>query len=284
MFRKFAWGQQDKDGGASYDSGKKYPIRYQEFLDEKLYYSIPVLETTFSGKSSFQDLKILETEHFGKCLVMDNLMQSAESDEAVYHESLVQPAMLAHKSPKRVFVGGGAEGSTVREILRHKSVEKVVMVDLDEKAVEICKEHLHEWNAKVWTDPRVTVVYDDAKKYLQDNRQEKFDVVIMDICDPIEEGPGWTLYTKEFYESIVEHNLTSGGVFCTQSTACSVNLVTECFTVINKTLNTVFKHVEPYRTDVPSFGCPWAFHICSNEPIIKAGTDPVRLIAAYRYL
>ena len=73
------------------------------------------------------------------CLVLDGKMQSAAADEFVYHESLVHTAMLSHPDPKRVFIGGGGEGATLREVLRHKTVEKCTMVDIDGVAVDVCK-------------------------------------------------------------------------------------------------------------------------------------------------
>lgn len=83
-------------------------------------------------KSKFQACQIIETLDHGKTLVLDGKTQSAANDEKVYHESLVHPAMMLHPNPKNVYIGGGGEGATMREVLRHKSVEKCVMVDIDE--------------------------------------------------------------------------------------------------------------------------------------------------------
>ena len=47
-------------------------------------------------------LQVVETEPFGKTLVLDGKTQSAQLDEFIYHETLVHPAMLAHPDPKRV--------------------------------------------------------------------------------------------------------------------------------------------------------------------------------------
>jgi len=239
-----------------------------------------VLDILFSSKTKFQDVKILQTKHFGKCLIMDNHMQSAQSDEAVYHESLVHPVMLLHPNPKKVFIGGGGEGATAREVLKHRSVEKVVMVDIDDLAVKMCQEHLVEWNKGVFDDPRLQLHFGDADAYLK-NSTERFDIIIMDISDPLEAGPGWKLYTKEFYKRIKEDHLTEKGVFATQSTACSVNLVKECFSTINKTLRGVFSDVFPYRVDIPSFGCPWGFHMCANgveQPALNAPATPDKAV------
>ena len=90
------------------------------------------------------------------------LIQSCQIDEHVYHESLVHPALLSHPCPKSVYIGGGGEGSTAREVLRHKSVERCVMVDIDADVVTFCKDHLPE-NAAAFADPRLELIIDDAK-------------------------------------------------------------------------------------------------------------------------
>ena len=131
-------------------------------------------------------------------LVLDHHTQSAALDEANYHESLVHPAMMSHPCPRTVFIGGGGEGATAREILKHSSVERVVMVDIDEEVCKICQVQMPEWGDGAWEDKRFEVFYEDAKAWLE-NTTEKFDVIIMDISDPIEAGPGWLLYTQEFY-------------------------------------------------------------------------------------
>ena len=76
----------------------------------------------------------------GKMLLLDNKVQSAQNDEFIYHESLVQPSMLMHANPKKVYIGGGGELATAREVLRHESVEKCVMVDIDEMVI-LCVNH-----------------------------------------------------------------------------------------------------------------------------------------------
>merc|ERR1711904_266608 len=100
-------------------------------------------------------------------LVIDGLLQSCRVDEFVYHECLVHPAMLLHATgAKSVFIGGGGEGSTAREVLRHKSVERCVMVDIDGDVVKFCKEHLEE-NHEAFADKRLELIIDDAKAVIE---------------------------------------------------------------------------------------------------------------------
>ena len=97
-----------------------------------------------SSKSQFQNVDVMDLEPFGRCLMIYDLLQSCQVDEFVYHEFLVHPALLLHKNPKMVYIGGGGEGATAREVLRHKTVEKCIMVDIDKDVVDFCKEHLPE--------------------------------------------------------------------------------------------------------------------------------------------
>lgn len=233
---------------------------FKEGLTEVFRVELALQEISFDARSSFQRVQVIRTNQFGRTLVMDGQTQSAEADEHIYHESLVHPAMLLHKNPKKVFIGGGGEFATAREVLRHESVERCVMVDIDEVACDICREQLPEWNGGAYEDSRFEVFYQDAKQWLEDT-DETFDIVIMDICDPIEAGPGYKLYTNEFY-NFVQTKLNPGGIFVTQSGPGAVyNAKEECFTVIHSTLRSAFDVVIPYAVDVPSFGCNWGFNL-----------------------
>jgi thermospermine synthase len=169
---------------------------------------------------------------------------------------------------KCVFVGGGGELATVREILRHPSVERVVMVDIDATVVELCQIHLPEWGgSKVASDPRLELIIGDAYEYLM-NTNDKFDAIIMDISDPIEAGPGIMLYTQEFYAHTKTLLHPVHGVFCTQagmaeSVPADLDTVAQndpsCFAPIYNTLNTVFDCVVPYSSNIPSFGADWGY-------------------------
>lgn len=248
-----------------------------------------------SGKSKYQKIEVIETS-FGRTLVTDGKSQSAECDEFIYHESLVQPSLLlrgmlsslqgnfdeATDLPKTVFIGGGGELATAREVLRHPSVERCVMVDLDEEVVNVSKEFLPTWGNNVCDDPRFELIIADAHAYLL-NTKEKFDVIIMDISDPIEAGPGIALYTQEFYRETLS-KLTKNGVFVTQAGLSDCLLTHEglhdtSFASIKNTLDTVFDCAIPYSVLVPSYQSDWGFVIAfsvddsitlSPDEIVKA--------------
>jgi thermospermine synthase len=130
-------------------------------------------------------------------------------------------------------------------------LQKVVMVDLDKMVVDSSRQYLPEWNAGSVNDPRLKIHYNDAYAWMNrgDEFTGKFDIIIMDICDPIEAGPGIVLYTQEFYE-LAKLKLNPGGVLVTQSGPGGIIGHKECFTTIYNTLKQVFQHVLPYTTEV----------------------------------
>ena len=154
-----------------------------------------------STQTPYQSLDILELGSYGKALVLDGKVQSSLFDEFIYHETLVHPAMLAHPAPRQVFVVGGGEGATLREVLRYPTVERALMVDIDEEVVTRCKELMPEWHEGSFDDPRAEVRFLDARRYLEET-QERFDVIIIDITEPVEEGPAYLLFTREFYQIV----------------------------------------------------------------------------------
>ncbi|KAL4150952.1 hypothetical protein PRNP1_010338 [Phytophthora ramorum] len=263
---KMAEQQQPKKEAIATEQEELAPMEksfwYKEALTEDLYLSAALKTVTFEAKSKFQTMQIIETHSFGKTLVLDGKTQSAKNDEAIYHETLVHPALLAHPNPKTVYIGGGGEFATAREVLKYKSVEKVVMVDIDELVCNMCRKELPEWADGAFEDPRLEVHYTDAHAFLK-QYDGTFDVIIMDIADPIEAGPGYVLYTEEFYK-YANSKLNKGGYMVTQSGPGAVYNWDECFSSIYCTLKTNFNTVVPYSVDIPSFGCVWAFNMATN--------------------
>lgn len=237
---------------------------YEEEIEENLRWCFALNSILHTGATRFQDIQLLDTKPFGKALVIDGKLQSAEIDEFIYHESLVHPALLHHPHPTTVFIMGGGEGSTAREIFRHKTVDKVVMCDIDEEVVEFCKSYLVV-NKGAFSDPRLQLIINDARSELQ-NTKECFDVIIGDLADPIEGGPCYQLYTKSFYESTVKPKLNPCGIFITQAGPAGIFSHTEVFSCINNTLKQVFKHVVPFSAHIPSYADTWGWVMASDSP------------------
>jgi len=226
----------------------------------------------YSGESKYQKVNVVNLGSFGKCLIIDGHVQSSESDEYIYHECLVQPVMNLHPNPKKVFIAGGGEGATAREILRHKSVERLVMVDIDDIVIRVSKEHLPHHHAGAFENSRMELVNDDAKAWLEQTN-EKFDVIIMDLPDPIEEVPAFLLYTQKFY-TMIKTKLNEDGLLITQSGPGGPTSMGECFAPIYKTLSTVFPAVSPYFFFVPAFGDCNGFNLASVNGLKALSVSP----------
>jgi len=232
---------------------------YTERVTPTLFTSTQLEDILYQEESKFQKVRVIKTSDFGRTLLIDNRTQSAELDEFIYHESLVHPSMIAHENPKTVFIGGGGEGATAREVLRHKTVERLVMVDIDDAVVNVCKKLLPEWVGDCYSDPRMKLVIGDAKAWIE-NANEKFDIIILDIADPTEGGAGIALYFQSFYETI-RSKLNPGGIFVTQSGGAGLLTYKDCFTVIHNTMKQSFPKVYGYSAEIPSFGSPWGFNL-----------------------
>lgn len=206
-------------------------------------------------ETQYQLAEILESYQFGKMLVLDGESQSSERDEYIYHEVLVHPAMVLADNPKKVLLLGGGEGATLREILRHP-IERVIMVDIDEEVIELAKEYLPNLAAGSFLDPRAELVIGDARAYVE-NSSEKFDVIISDLTEPLEEGPASKLFTKEFYMAIKSH-LSEDGIFVTQALSVSI-INNKAHTAIHNTLKQVFPIVRSYHAYVPLYDSDWGF-------------------------
>lgn len=221
-----------------------------------------IRQVIYSGRTEFQCVDIVDTGSFGVCLVLDGKIQSSERDEFIYHEALVHPAMLSHPNPERVFIAGGGEGATLREVLAHDTVRKAVMVDLDREVIDVCRRLLPAIHCGSFDDSRAELHFGDARRYLQETSDE-FDVAIIDLVEPLEGGPACLLYTQEFYQ-LVRKRLGPEGIMSVQSGASGwTNL--ENFTAIVNTLKSVFSVVCPYQVYVPSFVDMWGFSTASNS-------------------
>ncbi len=231
-------------------------------LDLSMIYRIK--DVLYTGQTAYQKVDILQSEEFGRCLVLDGKTQSTEFDEHVYHECLVHPALLSHPDPKSVFIGGGGEGTTLREVLAHRSVKKVTMIDLDKEVVDLCRRFLPQHHQGSFDDSRVELLYQDARGYLAET-DESYDVIVLDLVDPMEGGPAYLLYTREFYR-LAAQRLNPGGILVTQSGPAGLINYTECFTPIAQTLSGLFPEIRPYTVYVPSFITPWGFTMAVSDP------------------
>ncbi len=231
--------------------------------DDKRWVFHRIKKNILSSVTPFQKIELIDTDKYGRVIILDEKIQSAEADEFIYHEALVHPALLTHPSPRNVLVLGAGEGATVREVIKHPSVKKVIMVDIDREFVQLCRTRLKKWSKGAFDDPRVTLVFDDALQYV---RMEKssFDIIIADISDPGDSGPSKLLYSRDFYARL-KNLLSPGGLFVTHVTELSYIAPGKISTEIYKTLAGLFPHAFLYFEYIPSFSALWAFAIASLQ-------------------
>lgn len=221
-----------------------------------------ITRTIYSGNTKFQNIGIVESPVHGKMLILDGDTQSAQADEFIYHESLVHPALILHSHPKNILILGGGEGATLREILAHKTVEKVVMIDIDKDVIELSKKYLPEWSEGAFDNPKVKTIYMDARKYLEETK-DIYDVIISDLTEPLPDGPSHKLFTREFFK-IVKNHLTPDGIFALQASKADYHYL-KLHAIIYKTVKSVFKTTYSFAARVPAFDTMWGFIISSDR-------------------
>jgi spermidine synthase len=221
-----------------------------------------------TGRTGFQAFEIFENRLWGRMLILDGRLQSTEADEFIYHEALVQPAMLAHSDPRRVLVMGGGEGATLREVLRHPGVRRAVMVDIDGELVGLCREWLPSFHAGAFDDPRTELVFADGRGWLAAQPDRDLDVIILDLPEPLEEGPALKLFTREMYE-LARSKLAPGGVVAVQSGSAGIH--GRLMADLHATLRAVFPQVVAYTAFVPSFMDLYGFHLAGDQDLTWPG-------------
>lgn len=171
-----------------------------------------VKETLVREKTKYQDLAIVDTEDFGRMLLLDGIVQTSIKDEFIYHEMITHIPLFTHPNPQNVLVIGGGDGGAIREILKHPSVKKAVMCEIDEDVIKECKKYLPEISSAL-DDERCEIFIGDGIKYVKEYKNE-FDVIIVDSTDPFSIAEG--LFKGNFYRDIY-NALTEDGLFVAQT-------------------------------------------------------------------
>ncbi|MDO8600114.1 MAG: hypothetical protein Q7R73_00650 [bacterium] len=223
------------------------------------------IEKVYTIKSQYQTVQIFNTIRFGRALAIDGTIQCAEKDEARYHEAFVHPAMILHMKPKNILICGGGDGATLREVLKHPSVEKATLVDIDEEVIKVTQERMTFLWAESHHDPRAHVSAGDAFAFLK-STDERFDVIFSDITDPTDEV-SLPLYSKNYF-NLIRARLAPGGIVVAQGAEISEVWQNPGRLLIWKLINSVFKthRTAAYQTYVPSFREERSFCIATTDP------------------
>jgi len=191
-------------------------------------------EVFYDVQSPFQRVRILESYKYGKMLALDDMVMTTIDDEFHYHEMISHPSIFTHGNVKNVLVIGGGDGGTVREILRHESIEKVTMVEIDNEVIKSCKEFLPEI-AAAFDNPKLELIVDDGIAFVKSAKQDFYDLIIVDGSDPV--GPAEGLFSKEFYTNCY-NALKKDGILVAQGESPKFN--EKAFAELNHTLQGIF--------------------------------------------
>ena len=187
------------------------------WLTETLYddvrMSIKVDRVLFDSQTEHQHLIVAESKRFGRMFTLDGVTQLTMADEFVYHEMLAHVPILAHGAARDIGIVGGGDGGLVEEILKHSTVERVTIAELDAGVIDFSRRHLGDLSRGAFDDPRVEIVLGDGADFVA-TVDRRFDVIVVDSTDPI--GPGAALFTPEFYGNC-KRVLQPGGVLVTQN-------------------------------------------------------------------
>ncbi|MHA1529430.1 MAG: polyamine aminopropyltransferase [Alphaproteobacteria bacterium] len=208
----------------------------------------------YDSETAHQRLRVIENATFGRVLTLDDVIQTTEGDEFIYHEMMAHVPLLAHGAARRVLIVGGGDGGMAREVLRHAGVEQVTMVEIDAGVVAFAKQYLPNLSAGAFDDARLNLVIADGAAFVRDST-DTFDVIIADSTDPV--GPGEVLFTDSFYGH-VKHRLAPGGIFVTQNGVPFLQADELAGTM--RAFRALYRDATCYLATIPSYaGGPMAF-------------------------
>lgn len=238
--------------------------RYEQ-LHEALRLGLRAENILYESETEHQHLVLFENAKFGKVLTLDTVLQTTSRDEFIYHEMLTHVPILAHGAVRRVLIIGGGDGGMLEEVLKHRTVETVTMVEIDAAVIEFSKKYLPEICKRAFEDPRTDLVIGDGFAFVgQDG--PKYDLIIVDSTDPI--GPGEVLFTKSFYERCYA-SLNEGGILVTQNGVPFMQPSELQQTV--GFLRPIFADVSCYLASVPTYvGGPMAFGWATDNKALRS--------------
>jgi spermidine synthase len=219
---------------------------FVENYDDKASLGLKVKEKLYEKQSKFQKIEIFKTEFFGNLMTLDGLVMLSEKDEFVYHEMITHMPLCTHKNPKTVLVVGGGDGGAVREILKHSTIEKVVLCEIDKEVVDVSKKFLPTVSSQL-ENQKVEIVYEDGFKFL-DNHKNSFDIIITDSSDPV--GPGVELFKEKYFQKIKEA-LKENGIMVSQSE--SPWFYSDTMNSMTTAMGKVFENIQTYIAMIPLY-------------------------------
>ncbi len=229
-----------------------------EALNPHFGFFYTVKKTVKKAKTAFQEIELIDTDEFGKVLLLDNITQLGERNDFSYHEPMVHPALCCHPDPRSVLVIGGGDGGILREVLKYSSVQRVDLAELDHDVIDFSRRYLSSVHRGSFNDERLHINIVDGRKYTLEHPGE-FDIIIMDMTDP--SGPSRLLYTDSYFRLVRRAFRNPHGIFVMHSESPVSRPV--AFTCITKTLRSVFSNVNQMFCYMQMYGVLWSISVCS---------------------
>jgi spermidine synthase len=246
---------------------------YSEKLSEGAKFSMLVDEHIYSEQTPFQKIDFFNTKTFGKFFTLDGLIMITEKDEFIYHEMITAVPMAVNPNIKKVLIIGGGDGGTAREILRYDSIEKVDMVEIDERVVRLCQKYLPITACKLDNDERLKMHFEDGLAFVRDAKEGSYDLILVDSTDPI--GPGEGLFTNEFYKNC-NRVLSEDGILINQHESPYYNEYRHEMKRSHGKIKNNFPVAKVYQFHMPTYASGhWLFGFASKkyDPIADLKAD-----------
>ncbi|MBE5962954.1 MAG: polyamine aminopropyltransferase [Lachnospiraceae bacterium] len=224
-------------------------------------FSIKAKKQLVSHESEFQRIDILETQEYGRVLVLDSELMITEKDEFIYHEMITHVSMAVHPNVKNVLVIGAGDGGTIRELTKYDTIEKIDMVEVDKDVVELCKMYMPTTACKL-DDERVHMHFEEELRFVR-WKQNEYDLIIVDCADPF--GPAEGLFTREFYGNCF-NALKEDGILINQHESPFYNEHSKTVQKAHKHITSVFPISTVYQCHIPSYPSGhWLFGFASKK-------------------
>ncbi|MCU4137010.1 polyamine aminopropyltransferase [Buchnera aphidicola (Sitobion avenae)] len=218
---------------------------------EKLYCHLGqyflIEELLYKKKTAYQKVMIFKNSIFGKVMVIDDIVQTTERDEFIYHEMLTHVPIFSHGSIKNVLIIGGGDGGILREVCRHKNIENITMVEIDIDIINLCKKYFPNHSKNAYQDSRLKLIIDDGLNFTKKTK-EKFDLIISDSTDPV--SCGKNLFLSEFYFNC-KNCLNKNGIFVAQNGVFFLQKNESILTY--KNLKKHFCDTRFYQANIPTY-------------------------------
>ncbi len=235
--------------------------QFSEYYKGRSGLTLGVVKKLYAKQTPYQLVEVYETDSWGNLLTIDGLVMLSEQDEFVYHEMLSHVPLFTHPKPEKVLIIGGGDGGTAREVMRHKRVKQVDLVEIDEAVVEACKLYLP--TVGDFDHPKLTLRIEDGIQFIENTKEETYDVVIIDGSDPV--GPADGLFDTSFVEQCARI-LKKDGVFASQSESPWVKHYQPSMQRLAKGLKLFFPRVNPYICSIPLYPTGlWSMIVASKK-------------------